>query len=232
MPIVRRLYTIRIPPGIDAERLNERLREAIRVPYAEVRIEKDGRLRIILVGVEADVKESWFRIKNVISELWELYNLSKKGEVSIDAIVKEVRKTFPPQPLVQALRLRGYKAELLEGNILRTNAPLDVVLSLAARITEVMEEVKFDVKGSAAKRVVAAVSAAYDLPPSRVIEVGLRADVFAEDEDGKIVLKREWRQAIRRLSVVFAAGGEGGFGAEGDSGRVEEGEASTADEVS
>ncbi len=219
MPIVRRLYTIRVPPGLDLEKLNERLREAIRVPYAEIKMEKDGRLRIILVGVEADVKDSWFRIKSVISELWELYNLAKRGEVSIDAIVKEVRRTFPPQALVEALRLRGYKAELLDGNVLRTNAPLDVVLGLARRIAEIMDEVKFDIKGTAAKRVVAAVAAAYDLPPARVIEVGLKADVFEEDEEGKIVLKREWRQAIRRLSVVFAAGG----GVEAEAGAGEEG---------
>ena len=222
MPVVRRLYTIRVPPGIDLEKLNERLREAIRVPYAEIKMERDGRLRIVLVGVEADVKDSWFRIKSVVAELWELYNLARRGEVSIDAIVREIRRTFPPQALAEALKLRGYKAELLEGNVLRTNAPLDVVLDVARRIAEILDEIKFDVKGTAAKRVVAAVAAAYDLPPSRVIEVGLRADVFEETEDGKIALKREWRQAIRRLSVVFAAGG--GFEAEagaGEEGREE-----------
>ena len=226
MPLVWRMYTIRIPPGIDVDKLNERLREAIRTPYAEIKVEKDGRLRIALVGVEADVKESWYRIRSVVSELWELYNLSKRGEVSIDAIVREVRRTFPPQALVEALKLRGYKAELLEGNILRTNAPLDIVLGLASRIAEVLDEIKFDVRGTAAKRVVAAVAAAFDLPPSRVIEVGLRADVFSEDEDGKIILKREWRQAIRRLSVVFAAGGEV-VAAEGVDSGVGEGEASS-----
>ena len=229
MPVVRRLYTIRIPPGIDAEKLNERLKEAIRTPYAEIRVEKDGRLRIVLVGVEADVKESWFRIRNVVSELWELYNLSKKGEVSIDAIVREIRRTFPPQALVEALRLRGYQAELLEGNVLRTNAPLDVLLSLASRIAEVLEEIKFDVRGTAAKRVVAAVAAAFDLPPHHVIEIGMKADVFAEDEDGKVILKREWRQAIRRLAVVFAAGGEVGGGESPDN-RVGEEEASVEEE--
>ncbi len=206
MPVVKRLYTIRAPPGVDLEKLNERIREALRVPYAEIHIDKDGRLRIMLVGIEADVRESWFRIKNAISELWELYNLSKKGEVSIDAIVKEVRRTFPPQALVEALKLRGYEAELLEGNILRTNAPLSVVLELASRIAEVIDEVKFDVKGTAAKRVVAAVAAAFDIPPFEVLEVGKKADVFQEDEDGKLALKREWRQAIRRLAVVFRAG--------------------------
>ncbi|AEM38050.1 protein of unknown function DUF2067 [Pyrolobus fumarii 1A] len=207
MPLVKRLYTIRVPPGIDLDKLNERLREAIRVPYAEIEVEKDGRLRIMLVGVEADVKDSWYRIKNVVAELWDLYNLSKKGEVSVDAIVKEIRRTFPPQALVEALSLRGYRAELLEGNVIRTNAPLDVVLSLASRIAEVLEEIKFDVRGTAAKRVVAAVAAAFDVVPQEVIEVGLKADVFEHDEEGKIVLKREWRQAIRRLGVVFRAGG-------------------------
>ncbi len=219
MPIVRRLFTIRVPPGIDLEKLNERLREAIRVPYAEIRAEKDGRLRIMLVGVEADVKESWFRIKNVVAELWELYNLSKRGEVSIEAIVREIRRTFPPQALVEALRLRGYNADLLEGNVLRTNAPLDVVLELASRIAEILDEVKFDVKGTAAKRVVAAVAAAFDVSPFEVIEIGRRADVFEEGEDGKIVLKREWRQAIRRLAIVLRAGGQIGEAGEGSGER-------------
>jgi hypothetical protein len=50
LPTVWRLYTIRVPPGIDLEKLNERLREAIRVPYAEIHLDKDGRLRIVLVG--------------------------------------------------------------------------------------------------------------------------------------------------------------------------------------
>ncbi len=207
MPLVWRRYSIRVPPGLDLDRFAERLKEAVRTPYVEVRPERDGKLSIVLVGVEADVRDSWFRIKSMVSELWELYSLARKGEVSIDAIVREIRRTFPPQALVEALQLRGFKAELVEGNVLRTNAPADVVIDMAARIAEVIDAIRFDVKGTAAKRVIAAVAAAFDVSPHVVIDVGLRADVFRETEDGKVELKREWRQAIRRLAVVFRAGG-------------------------
>ncbi len=207
MPIVWRRYSIRVPPGLDLDRFAERLREAVRTPYVEVHPGRDGKISIILVGVEADVRDSWFRIKTLVSELWDLYNLAKRGEVSIDAIVREIRRTFPPQALVETLRLKGFRAELLEDNILRTNAPTSTVLEIAAKIAEVIDAIKFDVKGSAAKHVVATVAAAFDVSPYTVIEIGLKADVFRETEDGKIELKREWRQAIRRLAVVFQAGG-------------------------
>ena len=199
----QRTYTINIPPGIEVEKLYDRLNEAIRVTQAELRIEK-GRLFITLWGTEAQIKETWFRVKQVIGELWELYRLRRSGEASVDAIVKEAGRTFPPEALVEALRIRGYSAEYdSDTHTVRTNAPADTVIAFARRIAEVIDELRFRVSGTAIKRVIAAVAVGLEVPVDMVIEFGLKMRVFEENEEGKVVLKEEWRRAIRKLTVML-----------------------------
>lgn len=199
--IKRRLYTITPPPGIDLEKVLERISEELRTPYAEVSYSK-GKLYVELVGTEAQMRETWTRLRNIIAELWGLYSLKVRGEVPIDVLVREAGRTFPPEALVCALELRGYKAEIDDG-VLKTTASADVVIELARRIGEVIDELKYRVRGTAIKRLVAAVAAGLDVDVDKVLEFGLKMRVFEENEEGKIELREEWRRALRKLAVML-----------------------------
>lgn len=202
-----RVFSISVPPGVPLEKVYEKVSSAAKTSYSEIRFE-EGRLVVRLVGTEYSIRSAWASIREAIRDLWELYGLDRSGETSIDSIVREIRATFPPEALVEALKIRGYAASLGEGrNVLRTNAPSSVVLELAKSIARVLEEIRFSVRGSSAKRVVASVSAGLGLEPSIVVEYGVRLGVFGYDEDERIVLKEEWRRAIRKLVVVLRSKG-------------------------
>ena len=199
--VKRRLYAITPPPGVDLEKVLERISEELRIPYAEISYSK-GKLYVELVGTEAQMRETWARLRNVITELWGLHSLRVRGEAPIDVLVKEAGRTFPPEALVYALELRGYKAEINE-NMLRTTAPADMVIELARRVGEIIDELRYRVKGTAIKRLIAAVAAGLDVDVDKVLEFGLKMRIFEENEEGKIELREEWRRALRKLAVML-----------------------------
>jgi len=203
--IRRRLYVVNVPPSIPAEKLYEKLAEAVRSGYAEIAI-RGGKAYIEIVGTDAQIKESWMRLRTVLSQLWSLHMLRTTREAAIESIVGEAGRTFPPEALVYALRLRGYAAQLSsDKQLLRTDAPPEEVVALARSIAEVLDEVRFRLRGSAAKKMVAALAAGLGVEPERVIEAGLRLRVLEEAEDG-IRLREEWRRGLRKLALLLRPG--------------------------
>jgi hypothetical protein len=201
--IRRKLYTINLPPGVPLDKVYEKVSSAIRAGYAEISI-RSGKLFVEITGTEHEVKDSWYRVRQAVAELWELYNLSRGREASIEALVKEVGRTFPPESLVYALQLQGYDARYnAETGKISTTAPLDVVVRTARTIAEVIDEVRFRVKGTAAKRLIAALAAGLGEPTDKIIEYGLKSRVFVEDEEEGIKLREEWRRALRKLAVLL-----------------------------
>jgi hypothetical protein len=200
--VKRRLYVVNVPPSVPLDKVYQRLAEAVRSGYAEITV-RGGKAYIEIVGTDAQIKESWLKIREALSQLWSLHYLRTANEAPIEAIVREAGRTFPPEALLYALRLRGYKAELSsDKQVIYTNAPPEEVVGLARSIAEVLDELRFRVRGSAAKRLIAALAAGLGVDPEAVIETGLRARVFEEAEDG-IRLREEWRRGLRKLALVL-----------------------------
>ncbi|NPA05526.1 MAG: DUF2067 domain-containing protein [Crenarchaeota archaeon] len=197
-----RLYTISIPPG-DIEKIIEKVAKAAGPVEAEIRPRK-GKLYIVLRGPETVVREAWMRIRNAVSELWELYMFNSTGRIRADLIAKEIGHTFPVDSLCEALRLRGYRARALEGGVIEADAPLGLVMELAKRVAEAVEELRFRAR-PAARRLIAAVAAALDAEPDEVVEAGLEEGVLLEDEEGKVVPSGEWRGLVDRLATIIKA---------------------------
>ncbi|HID82994.1 MAG TPA: DUF2067 domain-containing protein, partial [Thiotrichales bacterium] len=63
-----------------------------------------------------------------------------------------------------------------------------------------VDELKYRVKGTAIKRLIAAVAAGLDVDVDKVLEFGLKMRVFEENEEGKIELREEWRRGVVRSS--------------------------------
>jgi hypothetical protein len=200
--IKRKLYVANVPPGIPVDKVYEKISSAIRSGYAEASI-RGGKIYIEIVGTDYEIKESWYRIRQALADLWELYRLRTRREASIEAIVKEAGRTFPPEALVYALILRGYDARLNDDkSVIFTTAPPEDVVALARRIAEVIDQLRYRVKGTAAKRMIAALASGLDVDPDTVIEYGIRSRVLEETEDG-IVLREEWRRGLRKIAVML-----------------------------
>ena len=200
--IRRKLYVINIPPGLPVDKVYEKVSGSIRTPFAEISI-RDNRLFVELVGTEAEIKDSWYRIRNAVQDLWELYRLTYEKEASIESIVREAGRTFPPEALVYALKLRGFEARLSEDKQrIYTNASVEIVIELAREIAEVMDQIRFRVKGTAAKRIIAALVAGLSIDVEKVIDYGLKTRVLEESEDG-IRLREEWRKGLRKIAVML-----------------------------
>jgi len=200
--IRKKLYVIRVPPGLPEEKVYEKISSSIRAPFAEISVRGDKAF-IEIVGTEAEIKDSWYKVKNVIQDLWELYRLERNHEALIESIVKESGRTFPPDALVSALKLRGYDARLSEDKQrLYTNAPASTVIEIARQIAEIIDEIRFRVKGTAAKRMIAALAAGLLVDAEKVIEYGLKTRVLEESEDG-IRLREEWRRGLRKIAVML-----------------------------
>ena len=200
--IKRKLYVVNLPPRIPIDKVYEKISSAIRSGYAEISI-RGGRVYIEIVGTEFEVKDSWYRVRQALADLWELYRLRTRREASIEAIVKEAGRTFPPEALVYALELRGYEARLSgDKSLLYTTAPPEEVITVARKIADAIDQLKYRVRGSAAKRMIAAIAAGLDVDVERVIEYGLRSRVLEETED-KIILREEWRRGLRKIAVML-----------------------------
>ncbi|HID04488.1 MAG TPA: DUF2067 domain-containing protein [Aigarchaeota archaeon] len=200
--IKRKLYVVNLPPRIPIDKVYEKISSAIRSGYAEISI-RGGRVYIEIVGTEFEVKDSWYRVRQALADLWELYRLRTRREASIEAIVKEAGRTFPPEALVYALELRGYEAGLSDDkSLLYTTASPEEVTTAARKIADAIDQLKYRVRGSAAKRMIAAIAAGLDVDVERVIEYGLRSRVLEETEDG-IILREEWRRGLRKIAVML-----------------------------
>ena len=203
--VKRKLYVINVPPRLPVEKIYEKLASVIRTGYAEIRV-VNGKAYIEMVGTAAQLRENWQRVKDAVKELWDLYSLEIRGEAPVDVIAREAGSTFPPQALVEALRLLGYEARLIdtgEVKLVRTNAPSRLVIETANRLGGVVDSLRFQVAGSAAKRVIAAVAVGLNVDPETVIEYGLRMRVFERDDAGRVRLREEASRAVRKLAVVL-----------------------------
>lgn len=201
--VQRRLFVLSVPPGIPLDKLLERLSSALKASVARVRV-RDGRVFIEVTGTKAQIRESWAEAKAVVEELWELYRLMRGGEGSVRVIVREVGRTFPPDALVEALRLRGYAASI-EGDMLRTNAPYEVLIETARRIVEALDAVRFSAQGAGLRKTVAIVSAALGVGVEEVLERAV-GEGLVERSGGKYRLLVDWRRALRGLAAVFKRG--------------------------
>lgn len=205
--VKRRLYVINIPPNVSIERLYEKIVSAIGTSYAEVRFQH-GKMFIELVGTDSQIRESWGKIKKAVGELWILQRLQRGGVVSIEAIVKEAGRTFPPEVLVQVLKLQGYNAQLnKENNTIHTNAPAGEIIALARRIAEVIDEIRFLVKGTVAKRLIAVISVGFNMPAHEAIEYSIKAGVLVKSEEG-LKLREEWRKALEKVVALIKEASE------------------------
>ena len=204
MPLLKRSFYIKCH-GDECLKLVELIRD--KAPVVEsmnITIESSG-LRIDMYGYKSDVRNAWIYIKRLVSA-YKSAIVEKRGlrEISINFLVEKVGRTFPPRLLEFVVKKKGHKARI-EGDRIITDADLDEIIDMIKKIIEVLDEIRFSVRGTACKYFIVASALLANKSYQAIIEEGLRVHILDKDEDGRIILKKEWCSAVDQILKVLSS---------------------------
>jgi hypothetical protein len=193
--MLRRVFKVKIPPSAysDLDRFLERVSGALHSYGAVIRIEDDT-LIIEVYGGRSMIRDSWIRIKRILSE----YLTPPKGGYSLKRIYRDVGLALPPDTLVEAVKSQGYRASI-DGEFIHTNAPYEDVLEAAYSIKRALEDVKSLPATRTAKKLLITLSAIWGQPASRIAELLLSRGYARLTEEGKLELIKPWKELLREL---------------------------------
>jgi len=190
----RRVFKIRIPEHAkyDIEKFLERISKSIYSYGASIRLEGDS-ITIEIYGEKSMIRDSWIKLKALLSEY---HKLSKMYPSKL--LYKDVGLAIPLDVLAEILKLEGYKSEASREGLL-SEAPYEEVIARAEAMKSSLEEAKDLYATRTAKKLLVGASALTGIPVSRVVEISLQSGLVDFDEDGKLILLKPWKEALREL---------------------------------
>ncbi len=200
MPLIKREFYIPCR-GEECFKLAEIINEKVpQVEFIDISIEENG-LRILMYGYKSDIKRAWQVIKQLVKTHRSAIATGPYGlkRISLQYIVEEIHKTYPPLLLEYVLKRKGYYAKLSDdGLYILTNADIDEVLKIADRIHNLTNTIRDLVKGTSTKYFIVAASIILGVNPREVIELALEKGLLDKTND-KYMLRKEWRQALEEV---------------------------------
>ncbi len=201
MPLIKRFFYIPCR-GEECFKLAELIKEKIpSVEYIDITIEEDG-LYITMYGYKTDIKYAWEYIRRLVSSYKSSITILKGGikRIKIEYLVEKTRKTFPPIVLVEILEYLGYKAVLNKDKTeIYTDAPTELIEEIVNKIWEVINAIKYDVRGTTSKYFIVVSSIVLKMDPEQVLSKAYSAGIMDKDEEGKYRIKKEWRKALNEF---------------------------------
>ncbi len=179
--------------------------EAVKSYGASIRVEGD-RVLVEVYGQEFMIRESWIRLKKLLAE----YSPPRgRRDYSLRLVSREVGLAIPGDVLAVVLKEEGSRARYEGGDFLETDAGFDHVVDAAARIRRAIEEACLLALTRTAKKAVVAVAALTGRSVAEVVEAGLASGLLAEDDEGRIVIKRPWTEGVPELKEAVEHGVRG-----------------------
>jgi len=201
LPLIKRFFYIPCR-GEECFKLAELIKEKIpSVEYVDITIEEDG-LYITMYGYKTDIKYAWEYIRRLVSSYKSSITTLKGGvkRIKIEYLVEKIRKTFPPIVLVEILERLGYKAGLNQDKTeIYTDAPIELIEEIVNKIWEVINVIKYDVRGTTTKYFVVVLSIVLKMEPEQVLSRAHSMGIMDKDEEGKYRIKKEWRKALNEF---------------------------------
>ncbi len=201
MPLIKRFFYIPCR-GEECFKLAELIKEKIpSVEYVDITIEEDG-LYITMYGYKTDIKYAWEYIRRLVSSYKSSVTTLKGGikRIKIEYLVEKTRRTFPPIVLVEILERLGYKAGLNQDKTeIYTDAPTELIEEIINKIWEVINAIKYDVRGTTSKYFVVVSSIVLKMDPEQVLSKAYSMGIMGKDEEGKYRIRKEWRKALNEF---------------------------------
>ncbi len=202
----KRAFIVKLPPQAmeDFDKFMERLSKAIAGDPVLMKF-KDGYLRIEVYGGEVLARRAKEGIKKVLQEFKAE---PKRGTLRVtrQSIYREAGVAIPLDVLEIVLRLQGYDTRT-EGDEVYTSAPSGTIFDAARLIAEYLREAGNLYATRTAKRLVIAAGALTGASILEIIDAGLESGVLEEDDEGKLLVPGDWREAVKKLVKHLA--GEG-----------------------
>ena len=100
----------------------------------------------------------------------------------------------------------GYRA-IVEGGVLRTDAPIDVVLSVSKSIVKAMDELRLSAENISTKKFISVIHAITELSLEEIVSLSLREGIVVSSDVDKYRLSCEWHDAVEKMlrKIGFAA---------------------------
>jgi hypothetical protein len=196
--VARKVVVVRLPPEAlrDIDRFLQRVSSVMKVPEASYRIDRDGTLRVEAKGSKAEVRAALARLRGVIRE----FTAIEMGRVNVYTskwITSVAGGPVSIEVLAEALRASGYNASPGK-EALETDAPRDVVSSLAERVKEAYEALEAPLYSRALRRAVALAYALTGAPVSSIVSLAER-EGYAVWRGRKLVAAEPWKETARKL---------------------------------
>ena len=186
------------------EEFINKLLEELKIDHAKIDI-KGKSITITLYGTKDMVNYNWNIIKRLRKEIKYIHALKTPSTIKKypHRLLQKIAKiTFPLDVLEIILKAKGYHARIVNKEFLETNATIDEITKLIKEIEEKIRESKIVTKSSSAKKFLVAASIILQVSINEVRDLGLRLDIFEEDELGFVKMAREWREALQELQDI------------------------------
>ena len=144
------------------------------------------------------IRDSWIRLKNLLRE----YSVESGAGYRAKRLFRDIGLAIPLDALAEALKIKGYKASS-DSEAIYTTAPYDEVVTVATLIKEALESLKEIRASRTAKRLIVSAYAVTGLSVYDIITRGIELGLLEEDPEGKILIKKDWREALRDLVKVI-----------------------------
>lgn len=200
---VERVFKISVSDEEDLLRVLESL--CSRLSFVDYNVSsKPGFIKIIVRGSHEDVEHASEIIREVA---FSVKRKSKLGAGGINVfyardISRMAGMAISLDLLAEALRLRGFKCRIIR-NAIETNASEDVVGDVLKLMSSAYADLRFETKSNSVKRLLVLASSVTGVDLWSVVEVARELEFISRDEEGRLVLHREWRDALRRLLLVL-----------------------------
>lgn len=215
----KRVFIVKLPPEARAnrEKFLERLFKAVAGDPVLIRVKGD-QVRVEVYGGDVLARQTLLGIRRVLEE-FSTPRVPGAGMVRIPrrVVYREAGVAIPLDVLELLLSRYGYETRVEDDEIV-TKAPTSLVYSAAREIARMLEEMKTLDATRTAKKFLMAVGAATGAGVLEAIDWGFEHDVLEEDDEGKLYLNLDWREAVKRV----LAGKEGGGLELGEGGAEED----------
>lgn len=200
---VERVFKISVSSEEDLLRLIELL--CSRLSFVDYNISsRSGFIKIVVRGSHDDVKYAAEVIRELTLSVRRKARAGAGGfnVFSVREISRMAGMAISLDLLAEALRLKGFKCRIVK-NAVETNASEDVVYNVLRLMSSAYSDLRFETKSSSVKRLLVLASSVTGVDLWSVVEVARELEFISRDEDGRLVLLREWRDALRRLLPVL-----------------------------
>ncbi len=200
----KRVIILRLPPAArrDPDSFLRYLSKALIGDTILMRLQGD-KLRIEIYGGEALAAMTLANIKRLLEEYRVRQKRPGETRVSRAALNKAAGVAVPLDVLVEALKASGYRAWQDDNGDLVSNADPDTVLGLASAIGAALRDTQLLEATRTAKKLVVATMALAGVDQVRAIDAGMEAGVLDEDDEGKLYVRGDWREALKKVLEVL-----------------------------